>query len=121
MTTDENIKKKWYEDYNKYPDRVMVFKQSLEPIIAILMDRGLPHAYLKALEPNGDTYWYHTCESGSEASEGVPEYMREWADILNELISENIDRFKDEDYLTTQQDRDVARQIAEGKSYQDTR
>ena len=113
--------------YNDLPDVVPIPKFQVEPEISVVMSRGLPEAYLKMVEyddyldlPQNHKnygkggYTYSVCQPGSRMAEKAPPYLVRWAKILNELIAENIDRFIDEDYLETEGDRAVVRQVAAG-------
>jgi hypothetical protein len=89
------------EDFlKKLPEEVPIAKSQLEPAIVVGMSAGLPEAYIRIIEErkNGDgkvSYFYGLCQPGSRVSEKAPIWVNMWCNIINKLLKQNADLFKD--------------------------
>lgn len=110
--------------WNAVPLNVPIYRMNLNTQLTVHMSAGLPQVLLQQLVRNRDysdktkfDFSYEICEIGSPASQDAPEWLLNWGRIIQKLINDNIDLFKDKEYYDTEIDRYTVEQIAQGKRF----
>jgi len=87
-------------------------KMDLDAKICVTMSCGVPRAYIETSQG--------ICDPGSKMAQNAPPYLRRWAETLNIVIGENLDRFGEE-YREAEGDRATASQVARGVPFEHLR